>query len=264
MRVGFVQFAPRFGRPGENTESVLAMLEGVDADVVVLPELPFTGYSFLDRGELASLAEDPGDSPTLERLIRLCASRSLRIVTGFAERSGDRLFNSALLVGPGGVEGTYRKLHLFDGEKRLFDPGDLPLGVFETCGVRIGMMVCFDWIFPEAARTLALGGADLICHPANLVLPWCQRSMITRCIENRVYAVTANRTGTEDRRGDPLTFTGRSQIVSPAGEVLASSGRRTGEVRVVEIDPRAARDKWMTPGNHLFDDRRPEFYAGRT
>jgi predicted amidohydrolase len=266
MRVGTVQFAPRFGRMEENLERVFVLLEAVGVDLAVLPELPFTGYRFRDRQELAGLSDDPGRSVLVERLVSFCASREMHLVTGYAEkRSGDRIFNSALLIGPGGIEGRYRKLHLFHREKELFDPGDLPLDVFEVKGTRLGMMVCFDWIFPEAARTLALRGADVICHPANLVLPWCQKTMISRCIENRVFAVTANRTGTEDRGEGPLTFTGCSQIVGPQGEVLADSDSLAEEVRIAEIDPLTARDKWMTPGNHLFDDRRPEFYgAGRT
>jgi len=261
MRAGYIQFAPRFGMVEENLQRALDLLAGEEIDIAVLPELPFTGYMFRDRRELALLADDPGRSVVVETLASFCASRDMHLVTGYAERSGDRIFNSALLVGPGGLEGRYRKLHLFNREKELFDPGDLPLGVFQVKDARIGMMVCFDWIFPEAARTLALRGADLLCHPANLVLPWCQRTMISRCIENRVFAVTANRTGTEDRREGPLTFTGCSQVAGPGGEILAASDGSAEEVRVVEIDPLAARDKWMTPGNHLFDDRRPEFYG---
>jgi predicted amidohydrolase len=261
MLAGYVQFAPWFGRVEENLQRVLDLLAGVEIDLAVLPELPFTGYLFRDRQELAGLADDPGRSVVVESLASLCASREMHLVTGYAERSGDRIYNSALLIGPSGLEGRYRKLHLFNREKELFDPGDLPLEVFEVRGARIGMMVCFDWIFPEAARTLALRGADVLCHPANLVLPWCQRTMISRCIENRVFAVTANRTGTEDRGEETLTFTGCSQVVGPGGEMLAGAESGSEEVGVVEIDPLAARDKWMTPGNHLFDDRRPEFYG---
>ena len=104
-----------------------------------------------------------------------------------------------MLLGPRGLLQTYRKVHLFNQEKRWFDPGDLPFQVERVRGVRVGMMICFDWVFPEASRALALQGADLVAHPSNLVLDYCQRVMPARCIENGVFAVTANRFG-EDRR----------------------------------------------------------------
>ena len=126
----------------------------------------------------------------------------------------------------------------------------------------MGVMVCFDWVFPEAARTLALQGAELICHPSNLVLAYCQDAMRTRCLENAVFAVTANRIGTERRPRGELTFTGQSQIVSPGGEILAHSGAADESLVVREVDLSAARDKSMTAQNDLFADRRPEFYGG--
>lgn len=264
MTVGALQFAPKFGQPMENLERIRQLLTGIEADLVVLPELPFTGYSFRDREELLRLSEDPDSSVLVDGLASICRSGGLRVVTGFAERVGDRCFNSALLVGSDGLAGRYRKLHLFNREKELFDPGDLPLGVFEVEGTRLGMMVCFDWMFPEVARTLALGGAEILCHPANLVLPYCQRTMLSRCTENLVFAVTANRTGTEDRGNGALTFTGRSQIVAPGGTLLAQAGESTDEVLLAEFDPSLARDKWMTPGNHIFQDLRPEFYRSRS
>jgi len=121
-------------------------------------------------------------------------------------------------------------------------------------------MICFDWIFPEAARVLALKGAEVICHPANLVLPWCQRAMVTRSIENRVFIVTANRIGGEKREGRELKFTGGSQITSPVGELLCQASEEGEEVGVVDIDPSIAKDKAITEENDLFSDRRPELY----
>jgi len=125
----------------------------------------------------------------------------------------------------------------------------------------VGVMICFDWIMPEVARTLALKGADIIAHPSNLVLPYCPAAMITRSVENRVFTVTCNRVGVEERvRGARLEFIGTSQVVSPRGEVLARAGRRGESVSVVEIDPVEARDKRVTPANDLFRDRRPRLY----
>jgi predicted amidohydrolase len=121
-------------------------------------------------------------------------------------------------------------------------------------------MICFDWIFPEAARTLALRGAEVIAHPVNLVLPYCQEAMKTRCIENRVYAVTANRIGREQRGVDDFTFTGASQITSTRGKVLSSGPVDSEHRDIVEIDVSEAREKSINPFNHLLSDRRPEFY----
>lgn len=261
IRIGFFQFAPRFGRVDDNLDRVTAALGKVRADIMVLPELAFTGYLFKDRNELASLAQDPAESPVVARLTALCRDRDLCLVTGFAEKSADKLFNSALVITKAGIVHTYRKLHLFNTEKACFDPGDLPLGTVTWRGIRIGAMVCFDWAFPEVARVLALKGADVLCHPANLVLAHCQQAMITRSVENAVYTVTANRIGSDTRNGTTLAFTGRSQIVTPAGERIYQAGADREALFVAKIDPGLARDKAITEKNDLFRDRRPECYG---
>ena len=260
MRVGYYQFRPLFGRPKRNLDKVTAALDGVSADLIVLPELAFTGYWFSDRTELMDLAEDPEDSPTVAGLVELCKTNHLHLVTGFAERCADQVYNSALLIGPGGVEHVYRKLHLFNEEKRLFDPGDIPLCVQRVGTARIGIMVCFDWVFPEVTRSLALQGADLICHPSNLVLHYCQQTMLTRCLENHVFAVTANRFGADKRPHGELRFTGKSQVVAPDGELIQRAASQREVLYTVEIDLAKAREKRITPHNDVLGDRRPEFY----
>ncbi|MFC1890366.1 nitrilase-related carbon-nitrogen hydrolase, partial [Thermodesulfobacteriota bacterium] len=118
------------------------------------------------------------------------------------------------------------------------------------------------WIFPECARTLALLGADIICHPANLVLPYCQDAMVVRCLENRVFAITANRTGEESRKSsEPLRFTGHSQIVSPRGDRLLRASDDGETLETIDINPVEATDKRVTVRNDLFEDRRPELYG---
>jgi 5-aminopentanamidase len=123
------------------------------------------------------------------------------------------------------------------------------------------MMVCFDWFFPESARMLALKGAQVICHPSNLVLPYCQTAMVTRCLENRVFAVTCNRTGTEHRGGKVLHYTGASQVVDTGGNLLSRAGENEEVAVVVDIDPAKAQDKQLNLHNNLFGDRRPSFYS---
>ncbi len=261
FRAGFLQFAPRFGDVAGNCRRVLEHLEGAAADLIVLPELAFTGYHFADRRELLTLAEEPANSPTVAALSDWCRRHRSHLVTGFAERAGRAVYNSALLIGPRGVLHTYRKLHLFNEEKRYFDPGDTPLSVQKVRGVKLGLIVCFDWAFPEVVRELALQGAEIICQPANLVLPgFCQQAMLTRCIENRVYAITANRHGKDVRPHGELRFTGLSQVVAPGGMLLAKATRSANRLEVVELEPRLARDKGITARNDLFRDRRPDFY----
>ena len=260
VKVGYFQFAPVFGEIEENLNTILSRLKNIDADLIVLPELPFTGYGFSDRNELLAFAENPEESRTVFELVKLCSARGFHMVTGFAEKAGEKCYNSALLLGPAGIEGRYRKLHLFDREKTYFDPGDLPLDVFDIDGVSVGMMVCFDWIFPEVARTLALRGADILCHPANLVLSYCQQTMLSRCTENLVYAVTANRTGSEKHSYGTLDFTGTSQVVAPGGRIIHRSGKEIEEVHVVEVDILQSRNKFITERNDVLADRRPEFY----
>ena len=191
MRVGYFQYHPEFGAPKRNLEKVEDALAGVDADVVVLPELAFTGYLFEDRRELRESAEDVQESPIVSGLSRLCEDRQFYLVTGFAERCGERLYNAALVIGPSGLLHCYRKLHLFNTEKEYFDPGDTPLKAIEIRGAKVGVMICFDWAFPEVARSLALMGTDLLCHPSNLVLTYCQKAMLTRSIENALFSINA-------------------------------------------------------------------------
>ena len=261
FKVGFFQFAPRFGGIKENLSTVVGALAHTEADLIVLPELPFTGYLFENRTELFGLAESPTQSATLDVLSELCVKKDFFLVTGFAEKADSRLFNSAVLLGPSGVLHVYRKLHLFNTEKEYFDPGDTALQVREIRGVKVGMMVCFDWAFPEVSRVLALQGAEVICHPSNLVLTFCQETMRARCIENGLYAVTCNRYGTERRPRGELAFTGQSQVVDPKGEVMIRATPDKDELAVVEIDVKKARDKSITASNDLMADRRPEFYG---
>ncbi len=260
LRIGYYQFRPSFGALSRNLAKVSTALASVAADIIVLPELAFTGYYFKDRRELLGLAEDPADSPTIAALTALCRRQDFFVVTGFAERSKDKAFNSALLIGPDGLVATYRKLHLFNEEKNNFDPGDLPLAVQTVRGAKIGMMVCFDWAFPEVARSLALQGAQVLCHPSNLVLTFCQDAMKTRCIENRVFAVTTNRYGADIRPQGTLKFTGQSQIVAPGGKLIVKAPAQRSALEIAEIDPALANNKEITALNDVITDRRPEFY----
>ena len=261
MLAGFLQFDPAFGDVKGNVARVSQLLSGKRADLVVLPELFNTGYQFISKDEVRDLSEEIPSGFTTRGLIEFSKEKKLHIVAGIAERDGCSFYNSAILTGPGGFIGVYRKTHLFSEEKLWFSPGDTGFKVWETPIGNIGIMICFDWFFPESARTLSLKGADIIAHPANLVLPYCPEAMRTRCLENRVYAVTANRTGSEQRGGKKrLEFIGTSEIVSPNGEVLSRAERDSEEFGSAEVDVSLARNKNLNPFNNLFKDRRKDFY----
>ncbi|HOV64503.1 MAG TPA: nitrilase-related carbon-nitrogen hydrolase [Spirochaetia bacterium] len=260
MKIGFLQFAPAFGEKEQNLCTIETLLSGVDADIIVLPELALSGYFFTRKDEVERTAEEvPG--PSTERLAALARKNSLCLVVGMVEKAADGIFNSAVLIGPEGVEGVYRKVHLFASEKKYFTPGDLGFPLFTVKGASIGMLVCFDHMFPEAARTLALRGAEIILHPANLVIPeYAQLTTRVRAIENRVFWVMANRYGSEVRKGKTLLYTGRSQIIAQDGIVLSEAPENGDHLRVVDIDPHKALDKHVSQANDLFADRRKDLY----
>jgi predicted amidohydrolase len=262
MRIGIYQNNPEFGQVEKNVLQAAIELSSADADLIVLPELFNTGYQFVSRDEAFYLAEEIPSGRTCQVLIDIARSRGSYFVFGMAEKEGKKLFNSGAIVGPEGFIGRYRKTHLFYEEKYIFDQGDTGFRVFDIGMARLGLMICFDWWFPEAARSLALLGADIICHPANLVLLGCHKAMFTRSLENGVFSATANRTGSESRGGkDPLVFTGESQILDNMGRVLTNMGSDNTGISIVEIDVNKARDKSITTLNDRFLDRRPDMYS---
>lgn len=258
MKAGFVQFAPEFCHPQKNLMMLEDFLETTDqVDLLVLPELANSGYNFSSRQQAWDNAEEVGDSRFVDMLHKYCKKRNSYIASGFNERQGDKLFNSAVLIGPDGLIGKYQKIHLFLNEKDIFTPGEAGLPVFSTPIGNLGLLVCFDWMFPEVWRILALKGADVICHCSNLVLPgFAQRSVPIHALINHVYVITANRIGQEEH----LVFTGMSTVADPLGNVVYQAGAETTEIRFFNFDLELARNKQMTPRNHLVNDRRPELY----
>ncbi|HDR06687.1 MAG TPA: hypothetical protein ENN88_03550, partial [Candidatus Coatesbacteria bacterium] len=200
LTVGYLQFEPRPGDPELNRRRMVELLLPHRADLVVLPELATSGYCLAPEA-MRAVAE-PLDGPTAGIFRELARRTGAAYVVGLPELDGGRLYNSAVLVGAEGLLAGYRKIHLFGFEPEIFTPGEAEPEPVEFRGTKVGVMVCFDWIYPETARVLALKGATVLCHPANLVLPHCPRAMVTRCIENRVFAVTTNRVGEEAWRGE--------------------------------------------------------------
>jgi predicted amidohydrolase len=261
MKIAVLQFNPVFGQIEANLTRVEDYILKEIFDLIVLPELFITGYLFTSQKEVKSLAEKIPEGFTTRELSRIARKKDAFIVAGLAEREGENFYNSAILVGPEGFIGQYRKVHLFNEEKFWFTPGNLEFPVFDIGIARLGIMICFDWIFPEVTRILALKGAELICHPANLILPFCQKAMVTRSIENRIICITANRIGKEHRGTQKeRKFTGGSQIVNAEGQILLELSQEE-TIAVVNIDPATSQNKHLTNHNDLFTDRRPELYS---
>lgn len=268
-----IQLEPVFGDVVANLaliEQAVRQAAADGAELVVLPELCTTGYVFADRAEADTLAE-PVTGPTVAALAALAAELGLHLVAGFAERDGAQLFNSAALLGPQGLIGTYRKVHLWDQENAVFEPGDLGLPVFDTTLGKLALLICYDLWFPEASRALALQGAEVLCVPTNWVPIPGQRvdapaMALTLCQAaahvNSVYLIAADRVGVE--RGQP--FIGQSLIVAPTGWPVAPPASATEPAMVAaRIDPgKGLRQRTWNQYNDPVADRRPEVYAAAT
>lgn len=261
MKIALIQFKPAFLDLGKNLERAAEILESISADIAVFPELFLSGYTFADEAQARACAFPFEDGPQLAPLLRISQEKSIAVCGGYAEMDGGNLYNSAFFMADGRLMNNYRKVHLFNREKLYFKPSDKGFEVFEYQGATLGMMICFDWLFPEAARSLALKGAQVILHPANLVLPYCQQAMFARALENRTFIVTVNRVGTETAGEESNTFTGQSQIVSPKGDYLVRMCIDQEQVELIDIDPAQALDKHITPFNHVMEDRRTERYT---
>lgn len=270
LTVAAVQFEPRIGDRASNLVAIERLVRRAadgGADIVVLPELADSGYVFRDVAELASLAEQIPDGATARLLAALCRELSIHVVCGAAESDGEIFYNSAILCGPEGYLGKYRKLHLWNEENRHFAPGNLGLPVFDIGIGKVGIAICYDGWFPEVFRQLALDGAELICIPTNWVpMPGSESqtdtmsNILTKAAahSNGVHIVCADRIGTE--RGQP--FIGRSLIVGPEGWPLAGpASADSEEILLVQIDLSSApRSRALNSFNHLLGDRRTDVY----
>jgi predicted amidohydrolase len=280
IRINAIQFTPLWSNKPQNLATIRRLLEGRTSDIILLPELCTTGYSFLSKEEATEAAEDlSGESVTL--LKNLACDMKSMIIAGFAEidKDNDEVYNSALIALPDGSLKIYRKTHLFFKEKLCFAFGNTGFFVVDhpLVDCRVGVMICNDWRYPEAARTLALLGADIIVCPSNLVSDLWSLAMPARAIENKVYLAVANRCGAEERttkekkednQGENkddqlrqlLSFNGGSVIYGFDGSVLAKAGNNEEVVITAEIEPIKTRDKSFNAYNDLFTDRRPDYY----
>jgi predicted amidohydrolase len=267
FRVQGFQTEPRLGKLGDNLGRILEGLRQAAASgthLAVFPECALSGYGFSSKEEGLAHAVRI-DGPEVARVAEVSAATGCGCVLGLLERDGTKLYNACVLVGPKGVLGTYRKVHLpYLGIDMFADPGDRPFAVHDLGGLRVGMHICYDGSFPETARILTLLGADLVILPTN----WPTHSECaaehmtpTRAMENTIYYMAVNRVGEESG----FRFIGSSSIADPSGKILARAGE--GEaVIAAEVDPQKARKKHLVrvPGRHEINrvgDRRPRFYG---
>jgi len=258
LKTAQIQFNPQVGKPGRNHTTVSGLLaQSADARLVVLPELANSGYNFLNRDHALALASPVEKSEYVGILVETAKKQNQYIVSGFHEKEGDKLFNTSLFISPKGKIGKYRKIQLFMNEKQIFTRGNLGLPVFELDEYKLGMLICFDYLFPEVWRIMALKGADMIAHPSNLVTYKAFKVVPAQAVINRFFIFTTNRIGAER----DITFSGRTFAVDPEGEVIAEASVAKEEILFTEIDPIQARNKMLTIKNHVLDDRFPELYG---
>ncbi len=272
VRIAVAQYAPTVGEVAANRDLALAWARRAAAEgvqLLVLPELASSGYVFASEEEAEASAEDPRDGDLVSALTAVCADSGMYCVVGLNERDGAARYNSAVVVGPGGHLATYRKLHLFNDEQSWFQPGgELP--IVQLPFGRVGVIICYDLWFPEAARALALAGADIIAVPTNWVASfrrqvydesgYCMGDIAAMATagQNGVVVACADRVGVER----DVRFLGCSVIVGPDGwPVQGPAGHEEETMLVATIDlDMVEATRQRTPRNHLLEDRRPGSY----
>lgn len=266
VRVALVQNDPQLGRFETNLRSILRDISVAaqnGATLILFPECALSGYVFESLAEANSSCDTlPGIAS--EAIRNACRELGVYVIAGMLEKEGERIYNTAFAIGPEGLISSYRKCHLpFVGVDRFTTSGDA-LCLFDLPFAKIGLLICYDLRFPEAARTLALQGADIIALPTNWPVGSDNNPDFlsrTRAVENRCYLLACDRVGTEAG----TSFIGRSQIVAPNGIVLAEADATSKTILYADIDPSLSRQKRMIniPGKYEYDpiaDRRPELY----
>jgi predicted amidohydrolase len=271
VTIACIQFEPRIGEVDANLDAIeiqVRQARAKGAQLIVLPELADSGYVFDSAEELARLAQPIPDGQSAQRLIALATELEVYIVSGLAEVAGDAFYNSAILCGPEGYIGTYRKMHLWYRENLFFEKGDLGLPVFATPLGNIGIAICYDGWFPETFRQLAMKGAEVICVPTNWV-PMPDQDPQAEAMSNilhkaaahsnGLFIACADRVGTE--RGQP--FIGQSLIIDATGWPLAGPASRADEdILYATITPADVSTKrHLNEFNDIFGDRRSDVYG---
>jgi predicted amidohydrolase len=270
MKIACVQFAPIHKDIEANLHKIDELLRAsAPVDLFVLPELSLSGYAFATADEARPFAT-PESHPAIAKLQILAKELSAAIAIGIIEEAGGHLYNAAYLISRSGdIVLRYRKVHLFYYEKIVFAPGDLGFPVAEITTstgetAKVGMQICYDWRFPEATRSLALAGAEIVAMPSNIVTTtgMLLATLQIRAFENKVIVAFADRIGTEIlRKDDPeqLIFRGESCIINFNGEIFHKA--TTEEITIsYEIHPKDTSRKSFNKFNDIIADRRPDQY----
>ena len=243
--------------------------------IILIPELFESEYFCKDLDAVHLKRALPlDDNPTITHFQELAKELNVVLPLSVFERAGNSLFNTVVMVDADGSRmGVYRKSHIPDGpgytEKYFFSPGDTGFRVWNTQHGRVGVGICWDQWFPEAARAMALAGAQCIIYPTAIGSEpadpswdssrhW-QRVMQGHAAANIIPVMAANRVGHEKGSTTEITFYGSSFIADYTGEIVAEAGRDTEEVISAEFDVaaiEALRTSWG-----LFRDRRPDLYG---
>lgn len=257
-----------------HAEAAVRAAAGQGAQVILLQELFATPYFCKDQDERHfELAHPAEDNPLVAHFAPLAAELAVVLPISFFERAGNTCFNSvAMLDADGSVLGVYRKSHIPQGpgyeEKYYFAPGNSGFLVWDTRYARLGVGICWDQWFPEAARAMALLGAEALLYPTAIGSEphiegfdsrdhW-QRVMQGHAAANLLPVIAANRIGTEQGASCALTFYGSSFICDHTGAMLAEAGRDEPSVLTASIDLQATAEARRNWG--VYRDRRPDLY----
>ncbi|WP_185830709.1 carbon-nitrogen hydrolase family protein [Siminovitchia terrae] len=256
IQVTLAQLTPKLSEKQHNLlliREAIAKASKEKSDIIIFPELFLTGYSV---GENISDLAEVTNGPSLTEIKKLCRKHSIFAVVGFPEKGddGNYYISSAFINEKGGLQGVYRKVHLFDSEKKYFSQGtEIP--VFDTPLGKIGLMICFDVEFPEVARALKLKGADLIIISNANMVPYEVHHHIyakSRAMENEIPVIICNRLGSEGE----LNFCGDSMVINSDGKVLLSMGNKEG-VKTIGLPLHSSTD----PKLGYIAKRRRELYS---
>lgn len=255
-------------------EELVRQAAGRGAELILLPEL-FEGLYFCkdQLSEHLGRAQPVAGHPTIERFRSIALELGVVLPISIYERANNALFNSVVMIdADGSLLGTYRKSHIPDGpgytEKFYFSPGDTGFRVWRTRFGTIGVGICWDQWFPEAARAMALLGAEVLCYPTAIGSEppdpaWDSSAHWRRVMQghagaNLIPVIAANRQGHEVGATTEITFYGSSFITDHTGAIVAESDRSTTELLIATFDLESIRAQRLGWG--LFRDRRPDLY----
>jgi predicted amidohydrolase len=271
VKIACAQISPLRAELDSNLKTIESLLASTEADLVVFPELSTSGYFFTSADEISKYALN-SSSERFDEIKEICKTLKRNCVLGFAEKDNGALYNSAMLItSDGETSGLYRKVHLFYYEKVVFSPGNLSFPVFDIPvadgkSIKLGIEICYDWRFPEATRSLALLGAQVIVMPSNIVATtgMLLETLRVRAFENKVILAFCDRVGMESEtiggEKEVLLFRGESAIINYNGDIIELGSTDKIEVITSEVLPEKTISKEINKYNNITTDRQSNMY----